>query len=396
MLSIATVIPPGQNYTRFSDYTSELMKSLGMNVRVEKVPRHEVLRYYPDYVNSPRYIILGRIGHGPPVLHFNGHYDVVPAGEGWSHDPFSSRSFGDLVYGRGAADMKGGIASILLAIKTLVHSSSKKMKGTIEVSFTPDEEIGGHTGVEYMLAKHLSKPNYVLIAEPTGIDKILVGHKGAFQALVEIYGKSAHGSMPWTGKNTFDAMTRFAAVFRKRYSAMIRGRISDLRYSDRKSKRPTFMLGGILRGGSQQNLIPSYSAFSVDRRLIPEENIVRVQREFVRCVNTVKCKVLGSDFKLTLKILNKVKPAAISPKSELVLTVERVIRSVSGKYPKLEMAVGTMDIGHFINRGIQAVAYGPGQLYQAHVADEHISMRDVVLVSQVYKVLAEECLTMDN
>lgn len=386
------MIPPGNDYGAFSDFTSETLRSLGMTVKVTRVPKNVVSKYYPEYAASPRYVVIGRMGSGLPVIHFNGHYDVVPAGSGWSRDPFRSKSSGDVLYGRGSADMKGGIASIFLAIKGILesHLAEKMFRGSIEVSLTPDEEIGGHTGVEYMLAKRLCAPSYAVIAEPTGINKILIGHKGALQALIEIYGKSAHGSMPWMGKNTFDAITRVAYVFERQYSKRIKGMKSELHYSDKRSNRPTFMLGGILKGGVQQNLVPSYSAFSVDRRLIPEENLDQAEKELIGCVNAVKERALGPGFRLNLQLLNKVRPSAVSSDSELVTKTIGIVRSVAGRYPELEMAVGTMDAGHFVNKGIQAIAYGPGELYQAHVANEHISLKDVVLASRVYKSLAEE------
>ena len=391
LLSIESVVPPGKDYKVFATYSSNLLKSLGMDVAVEEVPRSVISQYNPDYADHLRYIVLARLGSGRPVFHFNGHYDVVPQGHGWTKGPFSATVSRGRVYGRGASDMKGGIASVMLALKSLVESGAG-LHGTLEVSLTPDEEIGGHAGVEYMLQSGLSKPDCVMIAEPTGVDKILIGHKGSLQVLVEVHGENAHGSMPWRGLNAFEGMVGAASEIQRRYAALVGGRRSRLHYSDPNAARPTAMFGGIARGGDQQNLVPAYSAFSIDRRIIPEEDPKEVEKELLDCIASVGKMPRYQKYRLETKVLNRVKPAATDLHSEFLSKVREAVSTVQGTAPQLEMAVGAMDAGYFIARGIDAVAYGPGELEQAHVADESVALSDVLSVADVYTTLTKKLL----
>src|SRR5579875_420643 len=399
LIGIDTVIPPGKNYGKFANYSAKILKSLSMHVSVVRVPRSRVEKFYPEYADYPRYVVLAKLGSGRPVLHFNGHYDVVPAGHGWTHEVFPSKpprssTSSDWVYGRGASDMKGGIAAIMLAVRLLVEAK-REFSGTIEVSLTPDEEIGGHSGLEYVVAQGLSRPDFAVIAEPSGLDRILIGHKGSLQILVEVYGENAHGSMTWRGKNAFPAMVELASSLEKEYTAsVIRAtKKSNHRYSASGAERPTIMLGGILRGGNQQNLVPAYSAFSIDRRIIPEENPVKVKEQLLHhIVSFAKKNSRMKKHRIECKILNQVSPAVLAPNSRLLKTIQEIVFSLEGATPRPEVAVGTMDAGYFLRRGIDTVAYGPGQLYQAHVADEHISMGDVFTAARIYERLARTLL----
>jgi len=391
LLAIETVIPPGKDYRLFADSSSRLLMSAGMDVEIREVPRSVVSRYNPEYADYPRYIVLAKVGSGHPVIHLNGHYDVVPEGHGWTKSPFSPTVLGGRVYGRGASDMKGGITSITLAMESLADSKAD-LDGTVEVSFTPDEEIGGHAGVEYMLESGFSRPDYALIAEPTGVDKFLIGHKGSFQVLIEVHGKNAHGSMPWRGLNAFEGMVGIASEINRRYGTVIRSRRSKLHYSDQRAAEPTAMFGGLVKGGSQQNLVPAYCAFSVDRRIIPEEDPKQVEQELLDCITAVGKLRRYQEYNIKTRVLNRVEPAATSTQSNFVQKVRSVIASVQGVSPQPEMAVGAMDAGYFIRSGIETVAYGPGELSQAHVADESVVLSDIVSVATVYEKLVAELL----
>ncbi|MEM1930811.1 MAG: M20/M25/M40 family metallo-hydrolase, partial [Sulfolobales archaeon] len=157
MVSIPTVNPPGEKYGEFARLSREVLENLGFEVSVFEVPRDYVERYYPDYSQYPRYIVLAKYGTGKPVLQFNGHYDVVPPGSGWSKNPFEPIIEGGRLYGRGSSDMKGGIAAFIAAAKTLVESVGK-VRGTLELALVPDEEIGGETGTGYLVREIGSRP----------------------------------------------------------------------------------------------------------------------------------------------------------------------------------------------------------------------------------------------
>ncbi|MEM3346471.1 MAG: M20/M25/M40 family metallo-hydrolase, partial [Desulfurococcaceae archaeon] len=150
----------GEQYEEIVNYYSEVLAKHGVHVTVHRVPdeytrKHLAQQFNPD---KPRYIILARVGYGERVLQFNGHYDVVPAGEGWSKPPFEPTITNGKLFGRGSSDMKGGIAAI---IATLVYFAQTREPGTVlEAAFVPDEEIGGTTGTGYLVNELGSRPNW--------------------------------------------------------------------------------------------------------------------------------------------------------------------------------------------------------------------------------------------
>lgn len=180
MVSIPTSVPPGENYKEFIDYANSVLKDMGMKTEIIKVPESVLKQNIPEMAEYPRYILIGRVegSSKKPVIHFNGHYDVVPAGEGWTvTEPFTPRIIENKIYGRGTADMKGGIVSAITAIKVLLDLDID-LNGIIEISMTPDEEIGGLCGAKYLVENKFVEPDYVIIPEPSGYDRIWIGHKG--------------------------------------------------------------------------------------------------------------------------------------------------------------------------------------------------------------------------
>ena len=157
MISIPTTVPPGENYKEFVEYASSLLKNLGLKTEVIKVPKSYIRQYLPGMEDYPRYLLLGKIGNGKPILHFNGHYDVVPAGSSWDYEPFNPAVVNNRIYGRGSSDMKGGMVSVITTLKALL-SLDIELNGSLEISMTPDEEIGGMCGAKYLLEK-IDVPN---------------------------------------------------------------------------------------------------------------------------------------------------------------------------------------------------------------------------------------------
>ena len=134
-------------------------------------------------------------------MHFNSHIDVVEAGEGWTVDPFAGVVKDGRVYGRGACDMKGGLAASIIAAEAFMDVNPD-FPGAIEISGTVDEESGGFGGVAYLARKgYFSKPkvDHVIIPEPLNKDRICLGHRGVWWAEIETKGEIAHGSMPFLG-----------------------------------------------------------------------------------------------------------------------------------------------------------------------------------------------------
>ncbi len=390
LVSVPTVNPPGENFKEFVDCAESILKDLGMDVRIYEVPKNEVAKYYPDYAEYPRYILIAKAGSSEPVIHFNGHYDVVPPGSGWDRDPFKPVVDGDRFYGRGAVDMKGGIAAAILAVRAFTEVF-KDFRGSIEVALVPDEEIGGRTGTGYLVEKGLSRPNYVIIGEPSSIDKVWIGHKGAVWAYIEVYGKQAHGSSPWLGINAFEYMVKVAQEFMKRYIKSLEGRVSKYEYDDPRGAKPTVTLGGEVRGSTKVNIVPGYYAFSIDRRLIVEENPDQVEEELKEFVESLQKEF--PNVKLNLKLISKLLPSATSPDSKLVRVASSAAQEVLGRKPKTTVCVGGLDSHYYSSKGIEVITYGPGPTTNAHMANEYVSVSELLSMAKIYATIMRKLLT---
>ena len=388
-IEVPTVNPPGEKYGEFVSVASRVLEEIGFSVKVHEVPRSVVEKHYPEYADYPRYIIVGRLGGGEPVIQFNGHYDVVPPGSGWSTDPFKPYIREGRVYGRGSVDMKGGIAASLLAIKAFTEFF-KEFEGTIEVALVPDEEIGGETGTGYLVRSGLSKPNYVVIAEPSGPDRVWFGHRGALWFYIEIYGKQAHGSAPWLGINAFEGMVKVAEKFMRNYGSTLTSKMSNYSYDDPRGAKPTITVGGEVRGGAKINIVPGYYAFSVDRRLIVEESVENVEKEVKEFIDKLRKEF--PELKIGVKVVNKLQPALTNPRSKLVKALTESVSEALGIKPKVTVCLGGLDMRFYSEVGIQTVAYGPGPLSVAHKADEYLEISDFAKVSKVYIYLLKKLL----
>jgi succinyl-diaminopimelate desuccinylase len=198
LIGIPTLNPPGENYAAICDLLDTRLSQSGFEttwVRAEGAPG--------DSERYPRWNLVARHeGTRPgPCVHFNSHTDVVEIGHGWTRDPFGGEVDGDKIYGRGACDMKGGLAASIIAAEAFI-ANTPDYCGAIEISGTADEESGGYGGVAYLAEKGWFDPNrvqHVIIPEPLNKDRICLGHRGGWWAEIETKGEIAHGSMPFLG-----------------------------------------------------------------------------------------------------------------------------------------------------------------------------------------------------
>ncbi|WP_243679743.1 M20/M25/M40 family metallo-hydrolase [Vulcanisaeta souniana] len=244
LIRVSTVSPPGENYLELVDYLDRLLTGFGLNTRIIDVPKSVIRKYYPEYAEyPPRYILLAELCNvRDRRIHLNAHYDVVPGGDGWLvTEPFKPVLINDRVYGRGASDDKGGVTTLVLLAKQL--SELKGFSDCVEFSFTPDEEIGGLTGVGYLI-NIIHRPDYAVVVEPTGgLDTVWIGSMGVLQVDVVVRGGlPAHASQPWYGINAFEDGITIAHSLGSELKPRIEGR----RFM---GETATVVLGGNYEGG---------------------------------------------------------------------------------------------------------------------------------------------------
>src|SRR5581483_3414099 len=205
LIRLPTVNPPGDGYPECAEFIGRRLASCGFDVNyfaAEGRPEHTK--------EHPRVNVVGhrRGRRERPLVHLNGHFDVVPAGAGWTIDPFAGRVQDGKIFGRGSCDMKAGIAAAVYAAEA-IRRSGIELNGSVEVSGTVDEESGGFAGVAWLAAhKHIdkSRTDFVIIPEPLYVDRICIGHRGVYWFEVTTHGRIAHGSMPFHGVSAIEHM----------------------------------------------------------------------------------------------------------------------------------------------------------------------------------------------
>jgi len=372
----------GEAYHDIVKYYDEVLKEYGIDTVVHEVPRDYLRKNLPESMNpdKPRYILLAKVGYGDRVLQFNGHYDIVAPGCGWKvTDPFTPKRIDNKIYGRGASDMKGGIAAI---IATLAYLASKEPPDhVVEAAIVPDEEIGGITGTGYLVRELKSNPDWVIIAEPSGLDTIWIGHKGAVWAEVYVKGKQVHGSTPWKGVNAFEKMIYLAKYIIENIKPIIESRESTYDYGEPEAKKPTITLGGKLTAPGSINIVPGIVGFSIDRRLIVEENVEEAEKELINYIYKASKEVKAD---IELKIVSRLQPAFTDPNTELVRRVVESASIIIGTKPRKVVCMGGLDLHYYTEKGIYAISYGPGDPDQAHMADEYIEITSVHRAIDIY------------
>ena len=395
MIRIPTVNPPGECYRDCAELIGRRFGETGLAVEyVEAEGRPEHTAEYP------RVNVVGRgdAVPGRPRLHLNGHFDVVPPGDGWTVDPFAGVVRDGRIYGRGASDMKSGIAAAVFAVEAL-RRAGVELEGAVDVSATVDEESGGFAGVAHLCeAGVISRDDtrYAIIPEPFGPARVCLGHRGVYWFDVIAHGHTAHGSMSHLGRSAIDDMGALLEAFRTRLAPELATRLSALPVVPAPSRRPSLnvnaITGGQAAAATQSPCVADRCAATIDRRFIPEESLDKVRAETARLVASVEGEEPGRRFTIEERMV--VHPTSAPPGSPLVVALSRAVEAVSGRPAELVASPGTYDQKHFARiAGIEhCVAYGPGPLEEAHQPDESCPVDDLVASTQVLALGALELL----
>ena len=386
MIRIPTVNPPGEAYEDCARFIGRTLQRLGFDVEylaAEGRPEHTV-RY-------PRLNVVGsRTGLASrPTVHLNGHFDVVPAGEGWSVDPFGGVVRDGKIYGRGSCDMKAGIAAAAFAAEA-IRRAGVPVPGKIEVSGTVDEESGGFAGVAW-LAEHgrlsATRTDYCIIPEPLNVDRVCVGHRGVYWFEVATRGHIAHGSMPFLGVSAIEGMGHLLQAIREELMPALATRQTEMPVVPIGARQATLNINGILGGqavdGIQTPCVADVCRAVFDRRFLLEEGFEATRREVEAVIARVRARVPRVEY--ALKDLMIVHPTRTPDDSPVIAAIEHGVQYVLGRPATRVASPGTYDHKHVARiAGVpHCVAYGPGELEQAHQPDEYCRVDDLVNSTKV-------------
>ena len=391
LIRFPTINPPGEAYSPCAEYIAARLKKRRFHtqfVRGEGTPG--------DTDRYPRTnVIARREGRSSgPTVHFNSHIDVVEAGEGWTVDPFAGVVRDGKVFGRGACDMKGGLAASIIATEAFMDIYPD-FPGSIEISGTVDEESGGFGGVAYLARQgFFSKPrvDHVIIPEPLNKDRICLGHRGVWWAEIETKGQIAHGSMPFLGDCAVRHMGAVVQAFEEELFPALDRKQTKMPVVPEGAKRSTMNINSI-HGGQTDDFtglpspnVPDSCRMIIDRRFLLEEDIATVKHE----VTTILDRLARNrpKFDYTIRDLMEVLPLMTERDAPVVTAVAQGIREVFGREPDYVISPGTYDQKHVTRIGHlhDCIAYGPGILDLAHRPDEWVGIADMVESAKVMAI----------
>jgi succinyl-diaminopimelate desuccinylase len=373
LVRVPTDTPPGDNAPH-AERTAALLAAFGFDAERHMVPDREVRdRGLTSITNL---IVRRRYGAGRTIA-LNAHGDVVPPGEGWTHDPYGGEIVEGKLYGRASAVSKSDFATYTFAVRAL-ESLGASLAGSVELIFTYDEEFGGELGPGWLLEKGLTRPDFLLAA---GFSyQVVTAHNGCLQLEVTVHGKMAHAAVPDSG---IDALQGAVAILNALYA-------QNRRYREITSQVPgithPYLNVGRIEGGTNTNVVPGKVVLRLDRRMIPEEDPARVEADVRHVITTAMAGIGGLrvDIKRLL-LAHAWKPDAGN--APLVKALQRHGAAVFGEPIPTSGTPLYTDVRLFGARGIPAAIYGAGPRTvlesNAKRADEHILLEDLRRATKV-------------
>lgn len=361
LIQIPTENPPGNEKEAFR-FLQPMLSKMGFHAKVFLSPKE-------------RYNLIAerRWGKGGQRLIFNGHLDVVPAGDPsqWKYPPFGGRHSRGRIYGRGASDMKGGIASFLHAISMLDRSHISPYRGSLSLHLVSDEESHGHQGMGFLATQKIIRADAAIVGEPTNLD-LVIAQKGALWIKISTFGKSAHGSRPSQGINAIEKMM------------IVIDRLNSIPLSKEHPLlgKPTINIGKI-RGGTKINMVPDRCEIEVDRRLLPNENKQEILKEIRETIEAVRSQ--DPHLKCRIEEIDYAEPSEINPDEEIARIGLDAGQEVLGKIPRVRGFSGFTDARFYINQfHIPTLILGPGRTDQSHTTDEFVEVDALVQAARMY------------
>jgi len=374
--------PPG-DCAPHAQAAKALLEKLGFKVETHKVPDQIAQKHGMASVTN--LVIRERFGPGP-VIALNAHGDVVPPGQGWTHNPYGAVEQDGAIYGRGAAVSKSDFSTYAFAMLALKDDSAG-LNGTVELHLTYDEETGGFVGPKWLLDEKITEPDYAISA---GFSyAVVTAHNGVLHLEVTVKGRQAHAAVPESGADALEAATGvLAALYKERK-----------RLAKKKSKSPGIgsakLTVGQISGGFATNVVPDVVTLRLDRRLIPEENGIKVEKDLTALIKraakgtgiSVDCRriILAEPLRPVAGVENLIEPIRRHAKRELEVAI-----------PVKGVPLYT-DARHYSAAGIPTVLYGAGPRSileaNAHAANEHVILSDLKAATKIVEATLRDMLS---
>ena len=380
LVRVPTDTPPGDNAPH-AEKTAELLQAFGFDAERHAVPAAEVQAYGMQSITN--LIVRRRYGDGGRTIALNAHGDVVPPGEGWTHDPYGGEIVDGQMFGRATAVSKSDFATFSFAVRAL-EAVAKPTRGAVELHFTYDEEFGGELGPGWLLAQGLTKPDLMVAAGFS--HEVVVAHNGCLQLEVTVEGEMSHAAIPDSGCDALqgavhlmNALYALNADYKK-----VASKVAGITH-------PYLNIGRI-EGGTNTNVVPGKVVFKLDRRMIPEEDAAQVEQSIRDTIARAAASYAPprgrGDIRVQVRRLLVAQAMTPLPgNAPLVEAIQKHGEAVFGEKPP---AVGTplyTDVRLYVARGIPGVIYGAGPrtVLESHAkrADERLSLDDLRRATKV-------------
>lgn len=388
MIRIPSVNPPG-NVDEIVHYIKQYLEGYG-------IP-YEVVAAREDKPN-----ILARYGNkGGKTLIFNGHCDVVPAGDGekWSFPPFSGEIKDGVMLGRGTSDMKCGLGAAMFAI-CLLASHQVELSGNVLLMVVPDEETGGEFGTKWLRDQGYLKGIWGIVAEPTGMDNIEVGQKGTMGMNLYATGKTAHGSLnPYVGENAIDKLIRILPQMYqlRNIKSELSGELAEVMKESKKRCKAVQKTEGVetimdhvsvnvgtIQGGVKRNVVADTAMAELDVRVpigVSHEDIIKKVEEIIAVsgiegIHATYDNPRGGNY--------------VSVNDSIVTTTQECVQELLGINCSATYQWASSDTRYFRESGIATIQYGPSNTEGIHNYNETVDVADVIVACKIYAALILE------
>lgn len=368
LVRIKSVNPPGDELEA-AEYVASALKKIGLDV--------ELIRHGPS-----RSSVLARLkGSGQmPALLYNGHLDTVPVGaEKWTHEPFSGEIAQGKIWGRGASDMKSGLAAMMASVKALAEAKVP-LRGDLILAATAGEEADSLGAKAISTIPNLGPVQAIVISEPSS-NEIFLAEKGALWLELTTYGKTAHGSMPEQGRNAVLMMVKLIDELEK----------LAIPY------RQHPLLGGFtlsvntIAGGVKTNVVPDSCVVTVDMRTVPGQD----HRTIVKLIEDLIPDLSRGfpEFRASVRITNDRAPVETSPKEPVFQSFAEVVTEVTGAKAIPKGVAYYSDAVAFVPvLKAPMVLCGPGEATLAHQPNEYVEITRLVQSGKIFALAAARIL----